>query len=165
MTLPRGNLEIIARDGWSIVHMDGIENLREQLRRNAVALISLVVAISSLGYNTWRNEATEYNRNQRAISIEVLRHTGQFQQVVFHNAWDMDTSGRGNPRTGWVHVLAIRDLSQILDGEVPVSAQRLYQTWETEWNALGPDNASYRKIIDAIEAVRRDTHELLLDLD
>ena len=31
------------------------ESIREQLRRNAVALISLVIAITSLGYNTWRN--------------------------------------------------------------------------------------------------------------
>ena len=138
---------------------------REQVQRNAVALISLVVAISSLGYNTWRNEVSEYNRNQRAISIEVLRHTGEFQQVVFHNAWDMDTGGKGNPRTGWVHVLAIRDLSRILDGDVSASSLQLYQTWEAEWSALGPDNASYRKILDAIEAVRSDTHDLLVDLD
>lgn len=140
-------------------------HIREQVQRNAVALISLVVAISSLGYNTWRNEVSEYNRNQRAISIEVLRHTGEFQQVVFHNAWDMDTAGKGNPRTGWVHVLAIRDLSRVLDGNVSVSSLRLYQTWEAEWSALGPDNASYRKILDAIEAVRSDTHDLLVDLD
>lgn len=138
---------------------------REQLQRNSVALISLVVAISSLAYNTWRNEVSEYNRNQRAISIEVLRHTGDIQQVVFHHAWDMDTSGRGNPRTGWVHVLAIRDLSKILDGGVAASAQRLYQTWDAEWSTLGPDNTSYKETIAAIEAVRRDTHDLLLDLD
>ena len=35
----------------------------EQLRRNTVALISIVIAVSSLSYNTWRNEKTEYNRN------------------------------------------------------------------------------------------------------
>jgi len=34
----------------------------EQVRRNSVALISLVVAVTSLSYNTWRNEATEHNR-------------------------------------------------------------------------------------------------------
>jgi hypothetical protein len=28
--------------------------IKEQLRRNAVALISLVIAITSLGCNTWR---------------------------------------------------------------------------------------------------------------
>lgn len=145
--------------------MKGIESIGEQLRRNTVALISLVVAISSLAYNTWRNEVTEYNRNQRAISIEVLRHTGEFQEVVFHNAWDMDREGKGNPRTGWVHVLAIRDLSRILDGAVPRSAERLYATWEAEWSDLGPDNDSYRRVVEAIETVRRDTHDLLVDLD
>jgi len=36
-----------------------------QLRRNAVALISLVIAICSLSYNTWRNEKKEDTRNQR----------------------------------------------------------------------------------------------------
>ena len=90
---------------------------------------------------------------------------GEFQEVVFHNAWDMDTSGRGNPRTGWVHVLAIRDLSRILDGDVSASARQLYEAWETEWSTLGPDNASYHETIAAIEAVRRATHDLLLDLD
>lgn len=142
-----------------------IAGFREQLHRNAVALISLAVAISSLAYNTWRNEVSEYNRNQRAISIEVLRHTGEFQEVVFHNAWDMDTSGKGNPRTGWVHVLAIRDLSRVLDGDVSASALRLHQAWQAEWSAIGPDNASYKKILEAIEAVRSDTHDLLVDLD
>ena len=62
-------------------------------------------------------------------------------------------------------MLAIRDLSRILDGDVSASSLQLYQTWEAEWSALGPDNASYRKILDAIEAVRSDTHDLLVDLD
>jgi hypothetical protein len=41
-------------------------NIKEQLRRKTVALISL-------GYNTWRNEASEANRTQRLVVIEVLR--------------------------------------------------------------------------------------------
>jgi hypothetical protein len=36
-----------------------------QLRDNLVAITSLVVALSALGYNTWRNERTERNRNIR----------------------------------------------------------------------------------------------------
>lgn len=36
-------------------------NIKEQLRRNTVAPISLVVAVTSLGYNTWRNEHSEFN--------------------------------------------------------------------------------------------------------
>ncbi len=87
--------------------MSGKVRIRDQLQRNAVALISLAIAITSLGYNTWRNEASEYNRNQRLISIEVLRNVGQLQQVIFHNVFEMDAKDKGNPRTGWVHVLAI----------------------------------------------------------
>ena len=33
--------------------------LREQIRSNSVALISLSVALIALSYNTWRNETTE----------------------------------------------------------------------------------------------------------
>ena len=35
--------------------------ITEQIRRNTVAIISLIVALSSLGYNTYRNELTEAN--------------------------------------------------------------------------------------------------------
>ena len=45
--------------------------IRLQLRNNAVALISLAVALSSLAYNTWRNERTEHNRNVRTATFEV----------------------------------------------------------------------------------------------
>ena len=44
-----------------------------QLRRNLVALISLTIAISSLGYNTWRNEHSEDNRNKRFAAFEIVK--------------------------------------------------------------------------------------------
>ena len=44
----------------------------QQIRNNLVAIISLVVAISSLSYNTWRNELTEENRNIRFAGFEVI---------------------------------------------------------------------------------------------
>jgi hypothetical protein len=50
--------------------------LSAQIHRNLVAIISLAVAVTSLAYNTWRNEESEHNRNQRLISIEVLRNLG-----------------------------------------------------------------------------------------
>lgn len=52
--------------------MAKIRTIKEQLQRNTVAIISLAVAVTSLGYNTWRNEASEHNRNQRLVSIELL---------------------------------------------------------------------------------------------
>ena len=139
--------------------------LKEQLQRNAVALISLFIAISSLGYNTWRNEASEHNRNQRLVSIEVLRNIGQLQQVVYHRHWDMDVVDKGNPLTGWALVLTIKDLSQVLEGRVPASGTELWKVWDNNWEGLGPDRDSYDKIIDALGTVRMDTHALLQNLD
>lgn len=139
--------------------------IREQIQRNAVALISLVIAITSLGYNTWRNEASEYNRNQRLISMEVLRNLGELQQVIFHNVWEMDAKDKGNPRTGWVYVLAIKDLSQILDGDVPASATQLWQIWSKDWDKIKPDNEAYARVTGALEVVRKDAHALLQSLD
>lgn len=37
-----------------------------------ISVISLIIAISALGYNTWRNELTEHNRNIRASGFEAL---------------------------------------------------------------------------------------------
>lgn len=145
--------------------MSNKTGIREQLRRNTVALISLVVAITSLGYNTWRNEASEHNRNQRLLSMEVLRNAGELQQVVYHRHWDMDATDKGNPRTGWALVLTIKDLSQVLDGQVPSSGTELWQVWDKNWQGLGPDRDSYERIIDAIAALRKDTHALLQSLD
>jgi hypothetical protein len=145
--------------------MSGTVKIRDQLQRNAVALISLVIAITSLGYNTWRNEASEYNRNQRLISIEVLRNVGQLQQVIFHNVFEMDATDKGNPRTGWVHVLAIRDLTQLLDGPTPDSGADLWKVWDEEWDKLEPLNESYSSVTEALEDVRADTYALLQSLD
>ncbi len=145
--------------------MSGKVRIRDQLQRNAVALISLAIAITGLGYNTWRNEASEYNRNQRLVSIEVLRNVGQLQQVIFHNVFEMDAKDKGNPRTGWVHVLAIRDLTQLLDGPAPESGTALWKVWGAEWDKLGPLNEPYDSVTDALEVVRANTHALLKSLD
>jgi len=45
--------------------------LLTQLRNNSLSIISLVIAISALSYNTYRNELTEVNRNIRSAGFEV----------------------------------------------------------------------------------------------
>ena len=59
------------------------QTIREQIRRNAVALISLFIAVTGLLYNTWRNEHSEYNRNQRFASFEVLIKLNELQELVY----------------------------------------------------------------------------------
>ena len=144
--------------------MPNVVRFREQLQRNAVALISLVVAVTSLGYNTWRNEASEHNRNQRLVSIEILRNLGDLREVVLYGHYGGDDE-RGQPKTGWALVLTIRDLSMALDDPLPESGTRLWRTWDEHFDALGSDIERVEQINAAIEAVRKDTHALLQSLD
>ncbi len=139
--------------------------IKEQLRRNAVALISLVVAITSLSYNTWRNEASEHNRNQRLVSIEVLRNLGELHQVVFHLHYDRDEDMLVNPRTGWAIVLTVNDLAMVLDEPLPEAAENLRSVWDDNWDKLGKSKASVDAIIEALEATRDEVHGLLHNLD
>jgi hypothetical protein len=137
----------------------------DQVRRNFVAIVSLVVAVTSLGYNTWRNESSEFNRNQRLISVEVLRNLGELQQVVYHRHWGMDAEDAGNPLTGWAIVLTIDDLASILQVPVPESARALRDAWQQNSDKLGEQDKAEQMIIAAIDTVRRDVHALLSDLD
>ena len=140
-------------------------DFKTQLQRNAVALISLVVAITSLGYNTWRNEASEHNRNQRLISIEVLRNLGDLQQVVFHLHYDQGVNESINPRTGWAIVLTVKDLAVVLDAPLPDTAENLRAVWGDNWAALGKDDASVEAISAALDTMRDEIHGLLRSLD
>ncbi len=55
------------------------QEVLDHLRRHLVALISLTIAISSLGYNTWRNEHTEHHRHKNFAAFEVIKKLNQFQ--------------------------------------------------------------------------------------
>jgi hypothetical protein len=134
-----------------------MSTLRRQLRDNAVALISLAVALGSLSYNTWRNERTEHNRNVRTATFELLTRLADLERVVFLAQYDHDASG-GNPRTGWTYVLVIRDLSALAPQPVPAKAAQLQRVWSDNWESLGKeDETSVNRIDDAIGALREAT--------
>ncbi|MCA1806100.1 MAG: hypothetical protein LC646_12415 [Xanthomonadaceae bacterium] len=124
-----------------------------QVRNNLVAIISLTVALSGLGYNTWRNERTELNSNIRMAGFEVLTEVGALQRVVFFGHYDRDPE-QGNPRAGWAHVLTIHDLSQVIPAPVPDEAERLKATWGDHWHKVGESDESVAAINDAIDAYR-----------
>jgi hypothetical protein len=131
-----------------------MSTIRQQLRDNAVALISLFVALSSLAYNTWRNERTEHNRNIRTAAFEVLTKVAELERVVFLAQYDRDANG-GNPRTGWSYVLVIRDLSAVVPGPVAARAADLQKAWSEDWQGLGKDDeVSVNRIDDAIGRLR-----------
>ena len=137
----------------------------DQLRRNRVALISLFVASISLSYNTWRNEASEDNRTQRLVAIEILIKLAELQQVAWHHHFDGDFEDRGNLRTGWAIVLMIKDISTILDAPMPESANALWVVWNDHHKQLGTSREANDAIKNAIEKCRADTLLVLQALD
>ena len=139
-------------------------SIRDQLRRSTVALISLVVALVGLTYNTWRNELTEHNRNLRAAGFEMILTVGELQQIVFFSHYDQDQY-RGNPRAGWTRVLLLDDLSEIMPDHVEVATDDLRATWDEDWAALGSEAEAETRITAAIDRVRDETLEALADLD
>jgi hypothetical protein len=141
-----------------------MSNFRQQLRDNAVALISLTVAVSSLAYNTWRNERTEHNRNIRAATFELLMKVSELQRVVFLAQYDRDLAA-GSPRTGWTYVLAIRDLSTLTPAPLPAQAGELQNVWSGSWEGLGKDDeTAVNRIDDAIGRLRDTTLSTLRSL-
>lgn len=140
------------------------DSIRSQLHRNAVALISLVVAISTLGYTAWRNEETEDNWNQRTAAFEVLVKLNELQQIVFHHHFDQDIQDKGNPRTGWAYVLTVQDLSAILNDPLPKEADELKQVWGANWEKLESSRESVEEVLDALDGMREATKNLLREL-
>ncbi len=137
----------------------------QQVQRNTVALISIIIAVSSLSYNTWRNEKTEANRNERVAAFEILLKLSELQQVVFHHYYDKDTEDRGNPRTGWTYALTIRDLSRVLRPPLHDNTDQLLETWGDNWEGLEDDQESVENILEAIENTRGKMLDLLKSLD
>ena len=138
-------------------------SIRSQLKSNAVALISLAVALGSLGYNTWRNERTEHNRNIRQAAFQQLVALGELKQLVYHAHYDHDTRG-GNPRTGWAYVETIQDFGAAMPPPVPMHAKALLNAWRDHWEGLGTSDADTDAITEALDADRAAVVAALHDL-
>ncbi|MDT8449969.1 MAG: hypothetical protein RQ847_07315 [Wenzhouxiangellaceae bacterium] len=145
-----------------------------QVNNHSVALISLVVAIISLGYNTWRNETTEMQRNWRQASFQVLIEVGELNQIVLYRRYfhapagsEPDATGRTLNRiqdaqswvAGWGKAAMIRDLTSIMPEPLPARGQELFDTWQTHGGELDAGDPQARQIasetlLAAIEKMR-----------
>jgi hypothetical protein len=141
-----------------------VNTIKSQISRHSVALISLIIALSSLAYNTWRNEQTEENRNVRTAGIELLLKLGELDRVVFYSHYDRDRE-RGNPRSGWAYALTIRDLSSLMHEPAISSSTALIDTWRENWSGLGSDDLAASRISDSIDQARNDVLAVLAGLD
>jgi hypothetical protein len=139
-------------------------NIRGQIQKNALALISLSVALFSVSHSTWRNERTEYNRNIRAATFQMLAKLADFERVVFLAHYDRDRTN-GSPRIGWTDVIVINDLASVAPAPLQFKADRLRATWRDNWEHLDADDeSSVDRIEAAIEDLRQSTLMVLRGL-
>lgn len=127
----------------------------DQLRNNAVAIISLIVALSGLGYNTWRNESTEANKNIRDAGLFMMKELTELQEVVLYAKYDHQDE-RGDIKTGWAHVLAVKDLSYTMPYSVQKSAKSLSEVWSNHSNGLrSSESQSYQAVDQSIDEMKQ----------
>jgi hypothetical protein len=132
------------------------------LRRNFIAMISLFVALSGLGYNTWRNETTESHRNVRQAAFVVFETLGELQQVVDQRYYAGKTTDI-NRIAGWGKVTLIRDMGMLVSPETSRQTARLFSVWQSELDRLDQgEPGAEREISTAIAAVRE---QVLRDLE
>ena len=134
-----------------------------QIHRNLVALISLVIAISSFGYNSWRNEQTEANRNIRDGGFYLLRELGALQLIVDRGHYRLDRDA-GDPINGWNRVILIQDMAMLMPESVQQEAQALFEVWGSEWQAIGTDAAGVGRITIQVDAAREAVRQELAAL-
>jgi hypothetical protein len=135
-----------------------------QLRNNQLAIISLLVAFMALGYNSWRNELSEQNRNIRRAGFEMLVHVAELQRITYLAHYDNDLV-EGNPRKGWSEVLILKDLDQLMPDSAHMGTAALADTWEQNWQGLGQQDESVALIDTALDGLRADILEALAELD
>ena len=138
-------------------------SIHQQIKINLVALISLLVALSALGYTAWRQELTENNRTLRVAAFSMLQTAEELQSVVDFAHYDDDPKA-GNPIKGWGKVLYVRDLGIIMPPPVQEKARFLQDTWAQNWEGMHQDEAAALRITQAIESLRAEVRALLVSL-
>jgi hypothetical protein len=134
-----------------------------QIRNNAVALVSIVIALTSLSYSTWRDETTEFNRNIRVAAFESLKQLNELQLIANAAHYGMDKQ-QGNPILGWSRVVMFDDLAQLLPQPAARDAAQLHQVWEANWEGLGRDQEHADRITAAIAQSRENIAHTLKSL-
>jgi hypothetical protein len=134
-----------------------------QLRANIVAIASIIVALTGMAYNTWRNEKTEINHNVRAAAFETLKNLGQAEIIVEYAHFRKDRL-LGDPLQGLGHMIYLRDLTQVLPAPGPAEGERLWAAWRDNVDKLETDSDAMVKITDEIQLLRLTTLEILARL-
>ncbi len=131
---------------------------------HATAIFSVLFALAGFSYNVWRMEVSEQNNSVREASFEILLQLADLEQLVYAAHYDNDAVG-GNPRSGWVKVGLVVDLSTQAGEAVASSAANLRTVWGDSWASMHNDKQSVEQIVAAIDRVRERVRLRLSTLD
>lgn len=131
-----------------------------QLRQNIVAIGSIVVALTGLAYNTWRNEQTEINHSVRIAAFETLKYLGEVQTVVEYAHFKKNRQ-LGDTVMGGGRVKLIRDIAHVLPAPGPANGDLLFAAWRDNVDQLENDSDAMIKITDEIQRMRLTTLEII----
>ena len=134
-----------------------------QVKVNIVAIVSVIVALTGLGYNTWRNEHTERNRNTRIAAFETLKSLGEAQIIVEYAHFKKNRQ-LGDPLQGVGRALYIRDLAGVLPAPAPEYAEQLWIAWRDNADKVEGDTEAMIAITDEIQRLRLAVLEILAEL-
>lgn len=127
------------------------------------AIISLVFALVGFSYNAWRLEVSEHNSTLRTASFQLFLELATLEQLVYAAHYDKDQVN-GNPRTGWVKIGLINDLSLLNTEQVLSASQSLQATWSEHWQTMATNRVSADAIINAVELARKEVQASLAGL-
>lgn len=130
---------------------------RDQIHDNAVALISLAIAVSSLAYNTWRNETTEEQRNIRYAAFLVLERLGELQQVVDYRHYYLpshknEVQEGASRLKGFGNAAMIHDLMGLMPVQAPRAGKHLNALWLDRFDDLGKLDGQFKLSANASAA-------------
>lgn len=143
--------------------MDNSNGFLQQVRRNHLALLSLLVALSALFYNTWRNESSEAHRNVRAAEFEMLKNLAELQQVIDYAHYRMDKQ-RGDPTRALTLVLEINDLGTLTPPAVKTASDKLLAAWRTYGDQVAENREAAGALSEEVLNTRRAVLESLRGL-
>jgi hypothetical protein len=137
--------------------------LMRQIHHDLLAIVSLVIAIIALSYNTWRDEASEQHRNIRAAEFEMLKELSELQEIIDY-AYLRQDAQHGDLGKGLSHVLFICDLATLTPEPVNKSAQSLQQAWNHDNEKLMTSKEAGAELSEQVLITRRAVLESLREL-
>ncbi len=136
---------------------------KKQLQQNILAILSILIAVTALSYNSWRNEKSEENRNFRTAGFEIMRESAHLQYIIDTSTYasSEDSTGAIN---GWVKVNLILALSELMTPEIKQQAKNLKRVWTDNWQLLDTDNHANKRIWQANQRLIKKVNQYLKSL-